>query len=93
MNVTLNPSSVLKIVDRVVGAYFDKTKEKRKIQEKLQIAIGKENVEEVKSILAMYSHVLTHEQHNNAVIWVAEKEGLYSEERPAATEIEDICSR
>ena len=93
MKINLNPSSILKIVDRVVGAYFDSAKEKRKIQEKLQIAISKENVNEVKSILAMYSRMLTKEQHNNAIIWVAEKEGLYSEETLAPTEIEDICSR
>jgi len=93
MRVTLNPSSILKIVDRVVGAYFDSAKEKRKIQEKLQVAISKENVNEVKSILAMYSRMLTTEQHNNAIIWVADKEGLYSDENPSPTEIEDLCSR
>jgi len=93
MKINLNPSSILKIVDRVVGAYFDTAKEKRKIQEKLQIAISKENVNEVKSILAMYSRMLISEQCNNAIIWVADQEGLYSDGNSSPTEIEDLCSR
>ena len=73
--------------DRALGAYFDRVKEKRKIQEKLRVAISKEEINEVKSIVAVYRHMLTTEQHNNAVIWIAQKEGLYSTE---ATEIEEI---